>query len=80
MKKKKETKSGLGDYIVKDLNSNSLTVANNAIAVVNKYTKMMDGSKLSYEEEREIHKLCTLNSKMMDLICDAFYSYGYDSF
>ena len=80
MKKKKEVKSGLGDYVVKDLNNNSLRVANKNIEVVNKYTKMMDDSKLSYEEEREIHKLCALSPKMMDLICDAFYSYGYNSF
>ena len=29
---------------------------------------MMDDSKLSYKEEKEIRKLCDLNPKMMDLI------------
>lgn len=80
MKKKKEAKSGLGNYIIEDLNGDSLTVASQIITVVNGYAKMMDGSKLSYEEEKEIHKLCALNPKMMDLICSAYYSNGYDSF
>ena len=80
MKKKKEAKSGLGDYITKDLNNKSLTVANKTIEVINRYAKMMDGSTLSYEEEKEIHKLCALNPKMIDLICEAFYSNGYNNF
>ncbi len=73
-------KSGLGDYITKDLNNNSLEVADKIIAVVNTYAAMMDDSRLSIEEKREIHKLCALNPKMMDLITDAFHSDGYNSF
>lgn len=73
-------KNGLGDFITKDLNNSSLKVADEIIAVVNTYAAMMDGSRLSNEEKREISKLCALNPKMMDLITNAFYADGYNSF
>ena len=73
-------KNGLGDFIIKDLNNDSLKVADKIITVVNTYAAMMDGSRLSDEEKREIHKLCALNPKIMDLITDAFYEDGYNSF
>lgn len=73
-------RNGLGDFITNELNDNSLKVANKIITVVNTYAAMMDGSRLSDEEKREIHKLCSLNPKMMDLISDAFCSDGYNSF
>lgn len=77
---KKQKKNGLGDFIIKDLNGNSLKVADKIITTVNTYAAMMDGSRLSDEEKREIHKLCALNPKMMDLISDAFHEEGYNSF
>ena len=73
-------KSGLGNFITKDLSDNSLKVADKIITVVNTYAAMMDGSRLSDEEKREISKLCALNPKMMDLITDAFHEDGYNSF
>ena len=73
-------KNGLGNFITKDLNDNSLKVADKIITIVNTYAAMMDGSRLSDEEKREIHKLCALNPKMMDLITDAFHEDGYNSF
>ena len=76
----KKNEIGLGDFITKDLSDNSSRIANQIITEVNKYAKMMDDSKLSYKEEKEIRELCILNPKMMDLICSAFYNNGYDSF
>lgn len=80
MKKRKEVENGLGDYVTKNLSDDSLRIASQIITEVNRYVKMMDDSKLSRKEEKEIQKLCALNPKMMDLICSAFYSNGYDSF
>ncbi len=73
-------KNGLSDFITKDLSDNSLEVADRIITTVNTYAAMMDGSRLSDEEKEEIHKLCTSNPEMMDLISDAFYEDGYNSF
>lgn len=76
----KKNEIGLGDFITKDLSDNSSRITKQIITEVNKYAKMMDDSKLSYKEEKEIRELCDLNPKMMDLICSAFYNNGYDSF
>lgn len=73
-------KNGLGNFITKDLSDNSLEVADRIITTVNTYAAMMDGSRLSDEEKEEIHKLCASNPEMMDLISDAFYEDGYNSF
>ena len=80
MGKKKSTKNQIGEFVWKETNSNPLSVADKIITTVRTYTSMMDGSKPSLEELREIHKLCALNPKMMDLICQAFYEEGYNDF
>lgn len=80
MGKKKSTKNQIGEYVWKEMRDNPLLVANDIITTVRTYTSMMDGSKPSAEELEEIHKLCALNPKMIDLICEAFRDEGYNDF
>ena len=53
---------------------------NQIIQTVAKYVRGMDGTKLDQKDKQQIKKLYKENPLMLQIICSAFYSEGYESF
>jgi len=53
---------------------------NEIINTVAKYVREMDRTKLDQKDKQQIKELYKKNHLMLQIICSAFYSKGYESF
>ena len=53
---------------------------NEIINTVAKYVRGMDGTKLDQKDKQQIKELYKKSPLMLQIICSAFHSKGYESF
>lgn len=53
---------------------------NQIIQTVAKYVRETDGTELDQKDKQQIRKLYKENPLMLEIICFAFYTKGYESF